>query len=92
MKNAVFGWCTVAFLLLGVCSDAEAQNEPDPNLANPWAIVDVPRDGYSIAGLVNHQTGNGPYKYGIALFPGHPGILRLREEGGQAAFALKAIS
>ena len=89
MKNAVFGWCTVAFLLFGVCSHARAQNESDPNLANPWAIVDVPRDGYSIAGLVNHQANGGPYQHGIALFPGHPGILRLHEEGGQAAFALK---
>ena len=90
MKIAVFCLCTVALLLSpGVFTNAVAQSESDPNQANPWAIVDVPRDAYSIAGLVNHQVNGGLYKYGIALFPGHPGILRLHEQGGQATFALK---
>ena len=90
MKTAVFCLCTVALLFSpGVFTNAVAQSESDPNQANPWAIVDVPRDAYSIAGLVNHQVNGGPYKYGIALFPGHPGILRLHEQGGQATFALK---
>ena len=29
------------------------------------------------------------YKYGIALIPGHPGIMRLREENGQPRFELR---
>lgn len=89
LKNAIFSWCTVALLSFGVFSGAKAQIESDPNLANPWAIVAVQGDGYSIGGLVNHWANSGSYKHGIVIFPGYPGILRLREEGGQAVFALK---
>lgn len=60
----------------------------DPNFANPTLVVTVPRDGYAISGLVTHLQGAQTFKYGIALFPGHPGIMRLREEQGQAKFEL----
>ena len=66
-----------------------AQNtQTDPNLANPTQIVTVKRDGYSIAGLVTHLEGAKGFKYGVALFPGHPGIMRLREEGGALKFEM----
>ena len=48
-------------------------------------IVVVKRGSYSISGLVAHQPDARP-KYGIALFPGSPGILRLRMEQGNPAF------
>jgi pimeloyl-ACP methyl ester carboxylesterase len=57
-----------------------------PALAQPVEeIVTVKRGSYSIAGLVSHGPKAKP-KYGIALFAGHPGILKLREERERPAF------
>jgi hypothetical protein len=58
----------------------------DANLAHPTHIVTAQLKGYTIAGLVTHLEGANAFKHGIALFPGHPGILRLREENGQPQF------
>lgn len=46
-------------------------------------LVTVTRDAYAISGMVSHVEGATKFKHGIALFPGSPGILRLREEGGR---------
>lgn len=50
------------------------------------------RGGYTISGLVDLAPGAKP-KYGIALFPGHPGIMKLRleggKQGGQPAFEMR---
>lgn len=70
-----------------VCLRALAQTN-DPNLANPTQVVTVKRDGYTIAALVTHLEGARGFRYGVALFPGHPGIMRLREEDGQIKFTL----
>jgi pimeloyl-ACP methyl ester carboxylesterase len=51
--------------------------------------VTAKRDGYTISGLVTHLEGVKGFKHGIALFPGYPGIMRLREEDGQARFELR---
>jgi hypothetical protein len=75
-------------LLLGGIGCALAQRGGDDNLANPTQLVTVKRDGYSIAALVTHLEGAKGFKYGIALFPGHPGIMRLREEEGSLKFNL----
>jgi pimeloyl-ACP methyl ester carboxylesterase len=69
------------------CAQAFAQ-ATDPNLANPTQLVTVQREGYTVAGLVTHLEGAKGFKYGIALFPGHPGIMRLREEDGRLKFDL----
>ena len=61
----------------------------DPNLSHLTQIVTVERNGYSISGLVTHLQDRKTFKYGIALFPGYPGIMRLREEDGQLKFELK---
>jgi hypothetical protein len=50
---------------------------------HPTRLVTVARDGYSISGMVSHIEGATKFRHGIALFPGSPGILRLREEGGR---------
>ena len=64
-----------------------AQGGPaDPNLAHPTSVVTAKRDGYTISGLVTHLQGAKTFKHGIALFPGHPGIMKLREEGGLPKF------
>lgn len=68
---------------------AHAQTlESDPNLAHPTQIVTAKRDGYTIAGLVTHLEGAKGFKYGVALFPGHPGIMRLMEEDGKLKFGM----
>lgn len=77
----------LAILLLALAPQF-ALAQADPNLANPTRIVTAQRDGYTIAGLVTHLEGVKGFKYGVALFPGHPGILRLTEEGGRPKFAL----
>ncbi len=74
----------VALLFL-VFGGAHAQTA-DPSMANPTSIVTAKRNGYTIAGLVTHLEGAKAFKYGVALFPGHPGIMRLREEGGAPRF------
>lgn len=45
--------------------------------------------GHDIAGLVLRQADRKEFKHGIALFPGHPGIMRLREENGVIQYDLK---
>ncbi len=58
----------------------------DPNLANPTQVVTVSVKGYTVAGLVTHLKDAKAFKHGIALFPGHPGIMKLHEESGQPRF------
>jgi predicted alpha/beta hydrolase family esterase len=82
---------SVAALLTSGCLE-HAQREPspgtDPNLSHPCHVVTVKRNGYTISGLVTHLQGGKMFKYAIALFPGHPGIMRLKEENGQPKFEL----
>jgi hypothetical protein len=78
-------------LLLGcVMAVAWAEERPaDPNLDAPAELVTVARGGYTISALVSHRGAVPSYRHGIALFAGHPGILRLREEGGQFFYDLR---
>ncbi|HEX6298555.1 MAG TPA: hypothetical protein VFZ74_18470 [Burkholderiales bacterium] len=68
---------------------AQAQGRQDPNLAHAHEVLTVQRDGYTIAGLVTRLPGRNELKYGVALFPGHPGILKLRQEGSELKFELR---
>ncbi|MBI4207815.1 MAG: hypothetical protein HY527_22570 [Betaproteobacteria bacterium] len=61
----------------------------DPNLAHPTQVVTVKRDGYTVSGLVTHLQDAKTFKYGIALFPGNPGIMRLTEKEGQPRFEMR---
>jgi hypothetical protein len=61
----------------------------DPNADFPAGVVTVTRDGYTVAGLATHAGGATQFKYGIALFPGHPGIMRLVAEGGEPRFEMR---
>jgi hypothetical protein len=49
-------------------------------------IVAAKLDRYTIAALVTRQAEAKAFKHGIAIFPGHPGILKLREENGQLEY------
>jgi pimeloyl-ACP methyl ester carboxylesterase len=79
------------FVLLAGIPAAHAQQtqSADPNLAHPTRIVTVARDGHTISGLVTHLQSAKNFRYGIALFPGYPGIMRLREEKGELRFELR---
>jgi hypothetical protein len=61
----------------------------DPNLDHPTQVVTVSIKGYTVAGLVTHLKGATAFKHGIALFPGYPGIMKLREENGQPRFEMR---
>jgi hypothetical protein len=49
-------------------------------------VVTAKLERYSIAALVMHAEGAKAFRHGIALFPGHPGILKLREEEGKPQY------
>lgn len=49
-------------------------------------IVTAKLDDHSISGLVSHLPGHTSFKYGIAVFPGYPSIMRLHEEDGRPVF------
>lgn len=89
MRRAAFVSAGLMAMMLAGIGGTDAQvAASDPNLAHPTHIVTVKRDGYAVAGLVTHLAGAKGFKYGIALFPGHPGIMRLREEDGRLKFEL----
>lgn len=52
-------------------------------------VVSAKLDRYTVAALVMHQEGAKAFKHGIALFPGHPGILKLQIENGQPQYELR---
>jgi predicted esterase len=72
-------------LLLLTATQVIAQQN-DPNLAVPNQVVTVNRGDYTITGLVTHAEGAKTFKYGIALFPGSPGIMKITEENGQPRY------
>src|SRR3954462_2894646 len=49
-------------------------------------VVTAKLERYSVAALVTHQEGAKAFKHGIAVFPGHPGILKLHEENGHPEY------
>ena len=74
-----------AFALLAAFVPALAADSP----ASVSEIVHGRAGDYTIAGLVSRQRDRSAFRHGIALFPGHPGIMRLREEGGSIDYELK---
>lgn len=70
---------------LGQASGAAA-NDPAGLVTNK--VLTVAIKDYSISGLVTHLPQAKVFKYGIALFPGAPGIMKVRDEAGQPRFEL----
>jgi len=79
-----FGLC--AALPAGAQSPGAATEDPNLKMSN--IVLTVQRGGHAISGLVTHAPEAGAFKHGIALFPGYPGIMRLREEDGKPRFEL----
>lgn len=85
-----FPWyvLVIALWTLTFITYAEDEVKKDPNLQLPNEIITVKREDYSIAGLVTHLDNANHYKHAIALFAGHPGMLKLHEENGQPKYEL----
>jgi hypothetical protein len=75
-----------AALLSVFTFECGAQSADDPNHRLPNSILTADRGGYSISALVTHDEGATRFTRGVVLFPGSPGIIRLREEGGQLRY------
>ncbi len=90
-------WLVLAALLASATlsarpagAQATGERAEDPNQTMSNIVLTVARGEYSIAGLVTHAPGAGAFRHGIALFPGYPGIMRLREEEGRQRYELGA--
>lgn len=84
-------WVMLSMLLaLGniVAPLAFAQAPEDPNLKMSNVVITVERGGHTIAGLVTHAPDAKGFKYGVVLFPGYPGVMRLRVEEGKPRYEL----
>jgi len=57
-----------------------------PVAAQVDEIVTAKLDGHTIAAMVTRQEGAKGFRRGIAIFPGHPGILKLHQENGQPQY------
>ena len=86
LRGAVSGvLLAVALAAGGTC--CFAQSAADADLAHPQQIISAQRDGYTISALANHLEGITEFKQAVLLFPGSPGIMRLRMEDGRIQFA-----
>ncbi|HEX7646192.1 MAG TPA: hypothetical protein VF450_02140 [Noviherbaspirillum sp.] len=85
LRDATRLSCLAMLLLLGI---ARAQ-AGDANMEYPNTVVTVAREGYTIAGLVTHLAEHRAFRYGIVLFPGYPGIMRLHEEDSVPKFEMR---
>jgi pimeloyl-ACP methyl ester carboxylesterase len=83
------GWVGFGVALLCWAAQVAAAQGRDPNaaLANEVIVAQLP--GRSIAALVTHQPGAARFTHAIALFPGSPGYIDLRVEGGEPRFGLR---
>ena len=81
-------WLTAFAAALIVPAPAAYAQVKDPNalLANEVIVAQLP--GRSISVLVTHQPGATKFTHAIALFPGSPGHINLRVEGGTIQYGL----
>lgn len=97
MRPGVFDWARVVCLDIALpllqgsscLAQAGGAQAADANLRHPTQIVTAARDRYTISGLATHLEGAKAFKHGIALFPGYPGIIRLRDENGAPGFEMR---
>ncbi len=71
-------------------AQAAGETAEDPNLKTSNVVISVQRGSHAISGLVTHAPAARAFRHGIALFPGYPGIMRLREEEGRPRYELGA--
>ena len=87
MRRALHGLAALAAALIVAAPPARAQGgDPNAALANEVVVAQLP--GRSISALVTHQPGATKFTHAIALFPGSPGTMNLRVEGGAIRYGL----
>ena len=79
----------LAILLLAAALAPGAAAQQDPDDALPNDVITARLPGRSISGLVTHQPGATQFKRAIMLFPGAPGIMRLRTEDNRFKYELR---
>ena len=89
LRTCLRGMLPLLLTLPSAHAQVDAARIADANLDHPTRVVTVQRDGYSIAGLVTHLEGATTFKHGVALFPGYPSIMRLRDDSGEPRFDLR---
>jgi hypothetical protein len=57
--------------------------------AHTEEVLTVQRAGYTISALALHREGAVALKQGVALFPGHPGILKIQSADGEPTYEQK---
>lgn len=76
---------TAALIIPAQAAHAQVK-DPNALLANEVIVAELP--GRSISVLVTHQPGATKFTHAIALFPGSPGYMNLRVEGGTIQYGL----
>ncbi|MBI1965587.1 MAG: hypothetical protein HYS46_05000 [Betaproteobacteria bacterium] len=89
MRAAHRGWGMLGIALIGWAAQQAAAQSADPNAALSNEVVVAQLPGRSISALVTHRPGATKFTHAIALFPGSPGYINLRVEGGEVRFGLR---
>ena len=78
-------WSAILGISLAACASppAAAQDALDPNAAFANELIVAQLPGRSIAALVTHPPGAMKFTHAVAIFPGSPGYINLRVEGGE---------
>jgi len=82
MRRYLQRLAVLAAVLAGAAQSAHAQGT-DPNAALANELIVVPLQGRTISALVTHQPGATKFTHAVAIFPGSPGYINLRIEGGE---------
>jgi hypothetical protein len=75
MQGRINRFCLAAVIMLPAWAYAQAEE-----------IVTAKLERHTIAALVMRAEGAKAFKHGIAIFPGHPGIIKLHEEDGRPQY------
>ncbi|HKA40294.1 MAG TPA: alpha/beta hydrolase [Burkholderiales bacterium] len=69
--------------MLAFAPDPVHAQGKDPNdaLANELIVAQLP--GRSVTAMITHQPGASKFTHAVAIFPGSPGYINLRMEGGE---------
>ena len=78
MRERINRFCLAAAMLVPAAAYGQAEE-----------IVTAKLERYGISALVMRQDGAKAFKHGIALFPGHPGIMKLQEENGRPQYEMR---
>ena len=88
VRTAFIALNIFALALLVPEADSYAQGAADPNAALANEVIVTQLSGRSISALITHKPGATKFTHSIALFPGSPGYMNLRVDGGTIQYGL----